>query len=153
MSHRLLSIIYRILYPVAKTFWFIFRPKTFGVRCLIECNGRLLFICQTYGAVQWTIPGGGIKKKETPEAAIQREVKEEVGILLSEIYFLGKFINTEEYKIDTVYCYFGKIKTSNLEVDKSEVRRTNWFPWNNLPEQQSVPAQMSLKFYQSQARH
>ncbi|MEK7195749.1 MAG: NUDIX domain-containing protein, partial [Patescibacteria group bacterium] len=73
-------ILYKIVHPLMRFYWFLVHPKTSGVKCLIEHDGKFLVIRNTYGEMHWTLPGGGIKKGESPEQAVLREVKEEVRI-------------------------------------------------------------------------
>src|SRR5947208_16401491 len=47
-------------------YWFVFRPNTQGVKCLIEHDGRWLMIRNSYGKGHWTFPGGAIGRHETP---------------------------------------------------------------------------------------
>lgn len=52
------------------------------------------------------MPGGGIKKHETPEQAAIREVEEEIGVRIEQLdYRLGVYSNTKEGKNDTIYCF------------------------------------------------
>src|SRR3954462_11119258 len=99
------AILYKLLYRGLRVYWFVFRPKVRGARCLIESNGRFLLIRQTYGDMLWTLPGGLIKSSETPEDAIRREVREERGLELSQLLSLGVFTDTKEYARDTVNCF------------------------------------------------
>ena len=149
MPFAALSIVYRVAYRAARFYWFICRPYTSGVCCLIECDERFLFIRQIYGDRSWTIPEGGIKKHEVPAEAIQREVKEEVGVSLSELRCLGQFVNTEQYKVDTVYCYFSSVKESTVIIDHIEVKEAGWFILSNLPERCSYNLKKALELYLS----
>jgi len=55
-------------------------PVVFGVAGLIrEPEGRVLLVRQTY-MTGWRLPGGGISHGEAPEAALRRELAEEVGL-------------------------------------------------------------------------
>src|SRR5580700_2111115 len=106
------SLLYKLGYPIFKCYWFIFRPKTQGVKCLILCNDEVVLIRHTYGKSVWTLPGGGFKKGETKEVAVKREIKEELGLDISPEY-LEEFTHNTEYKIDTVYCFVQKLKKQN----------------------------------------
>ena len=73
----MISIFYKLIHSFLKIYWFIFRPKTKGVICLILSGDELLLIRHTYGHSAWTLSGGGLKKNESKEEAVKREVKEE----------------------------------------------------------------------------
>ncbi len=54
---------------------------------LIDADGRVLLARRPEGksmAGLWEFPGGKVKAGETPEAALAREIKEELGIELCE---------------------------------------------------------------------
>jgi len=36
---------------------FAFRPSMFGVKCVVEHEGRWLLVRNTYGRGYWTLPG------------------------------------------------------------------------------------------------
>jgi 8-oxo-dGTP pyrophosphatase MutT (NUDIX family) len=85
----------------------------------------------------WVMPGGGIKKHEIPEQAAVREIREELGIEISQLdYRLGTYSNTKEGKNDTVHCFVVELrdrpnirKRFNLEV--SDIA---WRSFDSLPE-------------------
>jgi len=129
----LILFYYKILKPVKKLYRFIFRPKTRGVKCILECNGEILLIKNTYGYKFWTFPGGGVHKNETLSEAVKREVNEEVGIKLDHIEFIGDFLATNQFKRDTVYCFTAKIKKKEFKTDEFEISEARWFSIKNLP--------------------
>ena len=141
------AILYKLLYRMLRIYWFIFRPKVRGARCLIESGGRFLFIRQTYGDMLWTLPGGLIKSNETPEVAIRREVLEEVGLELSELRSLGIFTDTQEYARDTVNCFWGEPSANLLKLDADEVYEAGWFGIDALPGGQSRHLAKVLDLY------
>lgn len=147
MRYTLRAILYKLLYRGLRLYWFIFRPKVRGARCLIESNGRILLIRQTYGDMLWTLPGGLIKSSETPEDAIRREVMEEVGLELSELRPIGVFTDTKEYARDTVSCFRGEATAAKLKIDRDEVYEADWFKVDDLPTGQARQLAMVLALY------
>lgn len=122
------------LYPLVRLYWFIFRPKSSGVRGVVENSGRILLIRNTYGNNKlWMFPGGGIKKYETPQQAFIREIKEEVGLDINQVKQIGEYTSTKEYKIDNVKVFAGISYTSNLKTEAIEILEAKWFIVNNLP--------------------
>jgi ADP-ribose pyrophosphatase YjhB (NUDIX family) len=88
----------QVIYPLLQRYWFLVRPKTFGVQCVIQQGDAILLVRNTYGGRQWTLPGGSIARGESVEAAIRREVREEVSLPLQQLRHLGAFDMTIHYK-------------------------------------------------------
>lgn len=141
------SIFYKLAYSAGKIYWFMFRPKTMGVKCLIRYQDKVLLIRNSYGKMQWTFPGGGVKRGESHENAARREILEEVGIRIQKINYLGEYKNTRQYKRDTVHCYSCEASNSGFLIDGNEVIEANWFPMDNLPNPQSPAIAEVIKLY------
>ena len=141
------AILYKLLYRMLRAYWFVFRPKVRGTRCLVECEEKFLLIRQTYGDMLWTLPGGLIKRGEAAEKALRREVLEEVGLELSELRPLGVFTDTKEYARDTVTCFWGAPSGTALKVDPDEVYEARWFGIDALPNGQSRHLAKVLDLY------
>ena len=105
----MISIIYKFVYSFLKIYWFIFRPKTQGVICLILSGDELLLIRHTYGHSSVDSFWWRIKKNETKEEAVKREVKEELGLNITPEY-IGEFTHNTEHKINTVYCFVARME-------------------------------------------
>jgi ADP-ribose pyrophosphatase YjhB (NUDIX family) len=140
--------IYKFAYALLKIYWFIFRPKTQGVQCLILSGDQLLLIRHTYGHSAWTLPGGGIKKGETKEEAVKREVKEELGLDIAPEY-AGAFTHNVEHKTDKVYCFVVRIEKVEPKFDHGEIKEAKWWNINNLPKDHSTRLERLLLMYQS----
>ena len=66
-------------------------PKTtqrtrLGANAIITCNGKLLME-RRRDSDTWGLVGGGVKRKETPLQAITREIREELGLRISQERF------------------------------------------------------------------
>lgn len=130
MASRALA---KLMYPLFKLYWFIFRPKAHGVKCVIQNDGRILMIRNTYGHKFWTFPGGGVDKGETAEQAIRREIMEEVGVTVRDLRKIGAFFTTAEHKKDTVTVFTGESDGDQLKIDKGEILEARWFLPDKLP--------------------
>jgi 8-oxo-dGTP diphosphatase len=144
----MISIIYKLVYRFLKIYWFIFRPKTQGVTCLILSGDELLLVRHTYGRSAWTLSGGGFKKNETKEEAVQREVKEELGFHITPEY-IGKFTHNPEHKIDTVFCFVTRVEKRDPQIDHREIKEAKWWNINDLPKDHSVNLQRVILMHQS----
>ncbi len=96
------------------------------------CGHEILLVKNTYG-YKYTLPGGGIKKTESPELGLKREVKEELGIDLGSVSFLGSFVSTAEYKKDKVFAFLGQLSNKEIYIDNLEIDEAKWFQLNKLP--------------------
>jgi ADP-ribose pyrophosphatase YjhB (NUDIX family) len=123
----------QLIYPLLKLYWFLVRPNTFGVQCVIQHEGAILLVRNTYGRKQWTFPGGNIATGETAENAIRREVREEVGLHLSHLRHLGAFEAIIDYKNDHVAAFAGTSLDSRLTTDTAEILEARWFQPEQLP--------------------
>lgn len=101
-----------------------------------------------YGKSWWTLPGGRIKKHETPEEAVRREMKEELGVEIISPARIGQFLYTSEYKRDTIVCFAAKIKDKRISSDRREILEARWCPRENLPQPFSPIAARILGMWQ-----
>jgi len=149
MNTEVKKQLYRVAAKLLPVYWFLFRPNTFGVKVLIECGEEYLFVRHAYGnSSTWTLPGGGVKRKEEHYAAAVREVQEELGIKLTgqTLRSLGSYTSTKEYKHDHVECF--KVLLMHkppIFSDSAEIAEWKWFRKNSLPEKISTAARMSLE--------
>ena len=130
----------------SRSLWYITRPITAGAKVIVIYNNQILLIKNTYGYA-YSLPGGGIKKNESPEKAAIREVFEEVGIPLDKVIALPSFITYEEYKEDTVHTFYAHVNSKEYTLDKVEIDIAEWHPLHNLPKLGTVTAK-SIELYE-----
>lgn len=110
------------------------RPLTFGVRCCVENeDGHVLLVRHTYRP-GWYFPGGGVDKGETAEAAVARELWEEVGVTPRErLRLFHIYSNFREYRFDHVALY--RLSRFTIEPNPNrEIEAFGFFDPGNLPE-------------------
>ncbi len=137
----------RLAYTLLKGYWFLFRPQTTGVRCLLIKGDEILLIKHSYGSDYWTVPGGGVKTNESLSEAAKRETLEEVGIEVQNTNKLGPIFYDGEYKRDTIWVFQTNIETSEFNIDELEIINAKWFPVDKLPENSSKLLKKYLTLY------
>jgi 8-oxo-dGTP pyrophosphatase MutT (NUDIX family) len=150
MPYTPTALLYKLLlYPLLRLYWYTCRPSVLGVRCLIECEGRVLLIRNPYGSMKWDLPGGGVRRGERPEDAARRETREEVGVSLKGLRPLGRYTGTEYYDDDTVVCYYARVESPAVKPRRAEVYEEGWFEWGRLPAPLSQEVPKIIRLYRA----
>jgi 8-oxo-dGTP diphosphatase len=74
---------YRLVYLGLRAWWFVRRPATHGAGVALWHEGKILLIRTSYRPC-YSLPGGFVRRGEPSEQAARRELREEVGIDLSD---------------------------------------------------------------------
>ncbi len=80
-------IVYRIWgrlpAPVQALLQYLLTPKiTLGVSAVVtDARGRVLLVRHTYRQPAWDLPSGLVERGEQPDAAVARELQEELGLV------------------------------------------------------------------------
>jgi 8-oxo-dGTP diphosphatase len=80
---RLIDSVWRMVlrlgFRCARAWWYLRRPRHEGALVAIYVGRSLLLVKSSYRA-EWNFPGGSVRPGETPDAAAQREMEEEIGL-------------------------------------------------------------------------
>jgi 8-oxo-dGTP pyrophosphatase MutT (NUDIX family) len=71
--------VFRLGFPVARTWWRIWRSRHQGALVAVHVDHSLLLLRSSYRSA-WNFPGGSVRRAEAPETAARRELAEEIGI-------------------------------------------------------------------------
>ena len=114
------------------------------VAAIIIEKGKVLATQRGYGEFKdgWEFPGGKIELGEIPEAAIVREIKEELDTEIEVV----KLLDTVEYDYPQFHlsmdCFICKIKSRDLVLKEHEAAK--WLTKENLDSVDWLPADLSL---------
>src|SRR3989344_9704339 len=141
----------RAFHKLFRGYWFLFHPSFRGSKVVLVHDGKILCVRHTYNPRYWTFPGGGLKNGEDAEAGARREVREELGISLGGLSFLGVIANNTENKNDFISVYFSRLSDDRVTKDDLEIGETRWFPENAMPEL-GPGARKVFEMYQEHAK-
>lgn len=93
-------------------------------------DDRVLLVKHTYRTTGWSLPGGYAKGGEHPKEAIEREVKEETGYVVSADERLKIRTDRESARLDIAYMgvFIGGVYTPSAEVSEAKL-----FKFESLP--------------------
>ena len=116
-------------------FFILTRPMTLGVRgLLISPDKTVLLVRHSYHS-GWHMPGGGVHRGEALEAALVREIQEEVAFnIIGKPKLHGIFFNNKVSKRDHVAVYICE-NFEEIPNQKSswEISECQFFPLDSLP--------------------
>ena len=110
------------------------RGSTLGVRGVVtDGDGRVLLLEHSY-IPGWHLPGGGVDRGETPEAAAVRELVEEAGVQAQDRpRLLSAHDNKANFPGDYVLLYRVERWTPVPAAAKGEIIRTGFFDPRDPP--------------------
>jgi len=113
------------------------RNRICAVDPVIVKENKILLIKRAFGIFKgyWVLPGGKIKPEETAESACIREAKEETGLDVEVVKFLGFYDSPERdpEKHAISLAFLCKPLKGDLKTN-SEATEIKFFSFQNLPE-------------------
>lgn len=105
-----------------------------AVAVLRRADGSLLLVDQRHSD-GWALPGGLLRRGEAAEAAVAREVREEVGVDLdpSALPVPHAVVTARVRRVDVVFVVDGDDGVDARQEDDVEVKRLGWFALDALP--------------------
>lgn len=106
---------------------------------IILCNSHdELLLCKRFKEDSWQFPQGGFMRNENPEAAMYRELYEEIGLGRKDVSILGKTKNWLKYDLPRKY----QRKTNNkLCLGQKQI----WFLLRLTTNESSINLEKSKK--------
>jgi 8-oxo-dGTP pyrophosphatase MutT (NUDIX family) len=131
----LLRPLYRVAWRLLQLRSTVLPHRGRGVKCLLTHRGQVLMVRHTYGARRtWYLPGGGARRRESPEHAAAREMEEELG--LRELPL--RDLITRDMRLERIAvrltCLHAEVSDPKLvRPDPLEIAEVAWFSPEELP--------------------
>ena len=94
-------------------------------RATVLCvrDNRILLVARQRSRSRWALPGGRIRRDETPHAAALRELQEETTLLADGLMYLFQF-----HGFDTRHHVFlAGVAPQQIALPRNEIARCRWF--------------------------
>lgn len=98
---------------------------------IFDAEGRILLLEHVFRPDSgWGLPGGFLNQGEQPEAALRRELREEIGVDLEEVEMLFARTLRRPRQIE---IYFKARAIGTPQPCSFEIRKAEWFTIDNVP--------------------
>jgi 8-oxo-dGTP pyrophosphatase MutT (NUDIX family) len=134
---------YRVALLVLQVWWIVRRPRTDGVRCVLRRGDAFVLVRHTYGDDGWMLPGGRIRRGESPVATAQREMRQELGVTATGWRELGyvaprrgyrRASREEPFRRHGTYYVSAEVEApAALRPRAVELHEAGWFTLATLP--------------------
>lgn len=98
-----------------------------------DVGGQVLLVRHSYGPAGWALPGGGVRRGETPAAAAARELHEETGctaLTLKPSRVVHEQLADAAHTEHVFECFVDEMP----RPDGREIVEARFFPMHSLPE-------------------
>ena len=123
----------RLGFRFARAWWHLRRPRHEGALVAIYVGRALLLVKSSYRA-EWNFPGGSVHPGETPDAAAQREMEEEIGLSSFTLLPAGSASGIWDGRRDQVHFFELHLDyMPELRLDNREIIATHLASPEELP--------------------
>ncbi len=130
-----------VLRPVYRVAWRLLQLRSTllpgrgrGVKCVLTHGNRVLLVRHTYGSRRtWYLPGGALRRHETPRQGAAREMREELGLRdLSLRELITRDMRLERISVRLTALH-AELTDIEVHPDPLEIGEAAWFAFDDLP--------------------
>ncbi|MGH2852929.1 MAG: NUDIX hydrolase [Solirubrobacteraceae bacterium] len=106
-----------------------------GVKCALTHGGEVLLVRHTYGKRDtWYLPGGAVRRRETPLQGAAREMEEELGLRDLELEVVGTFeTRLDRIAVRLTFVHAELPERPRVRADPVEIAQAQWWGLDALP--------------------
>jgi 8-oxo-dGTP pyrophosphatase MutT (NUDIX family) len=131
---RPLRVALTAAHSLLKATWFVRRPRTYGAHALALTPERKLVLVKLRYAPGWRVPGGGRRRSEYAQAAVIRELREEIGMTAyGRIRFACELEERVDFKRDLASLLIVEDVRYKPHLFSWEVEQVGEFALDRLP--------------------
>jgi ADP-ribose pyrophosphatase YjhB (NUDIX family) len=110
---------------------------------LFDATDRILLVRQAHGSRHWTTPGGRVEAGESPLAALQREVLEEIACELQVAHLIGVY--AKPYCDDLVLSFAATLVRGIPRACPPEITTIAFFARGELPDEMAFNSRIRVE--------
>jgi ADP-ribose pyrophosphatase YjhB (NUDIX family) len=133
MRLRIIRLGYRIAWLALWLIAPLHHGRGRGVKAILTHEGELLLVQHTYGPRRWELPGGGLRRSESPLEGIRREVHEELAVELGDPRLIAYGCGSGRQWGRVVSVFAAEVPSAAVTPDRREIERAQWYRPDALP--------------------
>lgn len=122
------------------------RPTTHGAAVALWCQGRVLLVKTSYRD-RYSLPGGFVGRREHARDAACREVREEVGVVVSAdgltLAYEGTLFVEHHHDVLSIF----EIEVASEPAVRANGRELVWIGWKTTEEAATLPLLSHVRTY------
>lgn len=123
----------RVAYRLRARWWSLTRHAGRAATLIaLDDAGRVLLVRHSYGSRRWTLPGGGLGRKEDAEAGLRREMREELDCALADVRLAMEVVDEISRARQRGYVFVARLD-GEPRIDRREIVECGWFARDALP--------------------
>jgi 8-oxo-dGTP pyrophosphatase MutT (NUDIX family) len=144
LTNRILRVALTAAHKTLKAGWYVRRPRTYGAHAIALTPERRLVLVKLRYAPGWRVPGGGRRPDEYAQAAVIRELREEIGMIAyGRVRLACELEEQVDFKRDLATLLIVEDVRYRPHRWSWEVEQVGEFPLDGLP---SDTAQTTLRW-------